>query len=484
VTAPTGPTPARIEFGTDGWRAIIAEDFTFDNVRLCAQAVADYLRGVGLAERGLVVGYDTRFASDRFAEAVAEVAAGNDVPVFLCEAPAPTPVVSYSVLDRQAGGAVVITASHNSGEWNGFKYKPDYAGSASPEVVAELEDRIRVLQRAEHGSVRRLALTEAERQHLVTRFDPAPPYFAQAERLVDVRRLRGAGFTVVADAMHGAGIGYFRRILEGGSTKVIEIRNERNPLFPGMHNPEPIGRNLDALADRVLAEKADVGLATDGDADRIGLMDERGEFINPLDTYGLLLLYLLDVRGQSGPAIRSLTSTAMADRLGKLYGIPVIETPVGFKYIGPKMMEIGAIMGGEESGGFGFGGHIPERDAIIAGLFALDFMAARGRPLSEVLNYVSERAGASFYERVDLTFDPAVRGEILRRVASAEPTTIDGARVVSMSEVDGKKFVLDDGTWLLIRFSGTEPLLRIYTETTSQERVPRIIAEGRRIAGV
>jgi phosphomannomutase len=327
-------------------------------------------------------------------------------------------------------------------------------------------------------------LAEAERRELVTRFDPSPPYFAQVERLVDVGRLRGAGFTVVADAMHGAGIGYFRRILEGGTTKVIEIRNERNPLFPGMHNPEPIGRNLGALAERIRAEGADVGLATDGDADRIGLMDEHGEFITPLDTYGLLLLYLLDLRGQSGPAIRSLTSTAMADRLGKLYGIPVIETPVGFKYIGPKMMEIGAIMGGEESGGFGFAGHIPERDAIVAGLFALDFMAARGRPLSDVLKYVSERAGPSFYERVDLTFDPALRHEILSRVAAAEPATIDGNRVVSTSEVDGKKFVLDDGTWLLIRFSGTEPLLRIYTETTSQERVHRIIADGRRIAGV
>src|SRR5438093_5463293 len=319
------PTPTKIEFGTDGWRAIIAEDFTFRAVRICAQAVADYLHERGLASRGLVVGYDSRFASDRFAEAVAEVAAANDVPVALCSAAAPTPVVSYSVLDRKAGGAVIITASHNPSEWNGFKYKPEYAGSAAPEIVASLEGRIRSIQASNDG-VRSIRLKDAEAQGRVERFDPAPPYLAQIERLMNLKELRDGGFTVVADAMYGAGIRYFRRILEGGSTRVIEMRSERNPLFPGMHNPEPIGRNLDALSQRVLAEHADLGLATDGDSDRIGIVDERGEFVNPLDTYALLLLYLLEVRGQRGPAIRSLTSTAMADRLGKRFGIPVVET--------------------------------------------------------------------------------------------------------------------------------------------------------------
>jgi len=475
--------PARIEFGTDGWRAIIAEDFTFENVRICAQAVAEYLHERDLASRGLVVGYDTRFASERFAEAVAEVAAANDVPVALCSAPAPTPVVSYSVLDRQAGGAVIITASHNPGEWNGFKYKPEYAGSATPEIVESLEERIRQIQKAD-GHLKSIRLMEAEKRGLVQRFDPAPPYLAQVERLVDLKRLREAGFTVVADPMHGAGIGYFKRILEGGATRVIEMRNERNPLFPGMHNPEPIARNLGPLSERVLAEHADLGLATDGDSDRIGIVDERGVFVNPLDTYALLLLYLLEVRGQRGPAIRSLTSTAMADRLGRRFDIPIIETPVGFKYIGPKMMELGAIMGGEESGGFGFAGHIPERDAILAGLFALDLLVHRGRPFSAVLDYLVEVAGPSFYDRADVTFDAADRPRILQRVAEANPSEIDGSHVVSVNETDGKKFALDDGAWLLIRFSGTEPLLRIYTETTSQERVSRIIAVGREIAGV
>jgi alpha-D-glucose phosphate-specific phosphoglucomutase len=474
--------PIKIEFGTDGWRAIIAEEYTFPNVRICAQAVADYLKAQGLAERGLVVGYDTRFGSDRFAAAVAEVAAANGVPVALCAAPAPTPVVSYSVLNRKAGGAVIITASHNPADWNGFKYKPDYAGSAAPEIVADLEDRIRSIQ--QNDTIKTESLTGLERRGVVERFDPAPPYLEQMERLVDVQRLRNAGITVVVDSMHGAGIGYFRRVLEGGSTRVVELRNTINPSFPDMHNPEPIARNLGPLLERIKTEHADVGLATDGDADRIGIVDERGRFVNQLETYALLLLYLLDVRGQRGPAVRSITSTAMADRLGQLYGVDVLETQVGFKYVGPLMMDRGAIMGGEESGGFGFSGHIPERDAILAGLFAVDFMVQRGGPFSGVLNYLVEKVGNWYYDRADVTFNAADRQQILQRVASAEPDTIDGLRVVSMNEIDGKKFALDDGSWLLIRFSGTEPLLRIYTETTSAERVPRIIAAGREIAGV
>ncbi len=474
--------PVKIEFGTDGWRAIIAEDFTFPNVRICAQAVADYLKAQGLAERGLVVGYDTRFGSDRFAAAVAEVAAANGVPVALCAAPAPTPVVSYAVLNRKAGGAVIITASHNPADWNGFKYKPDYAGSAAPEIVADLEDRIRVIQQGD--DVRSEPLADLLTRGTVERFDPAPPYLEQMERLVDVQRLRKAGITVVVDSMHGAGIGYFRRVLEGGATKVIELRNTINPVFPEMHNPEPIARNLAPLLESIKQEHADVGLATDGDADRIGIVDERGRFVNQLETYALLLLYLLDVRGQRGPAVRSITSTAMADRLGQLYGIDVLETQVGFKYVGPLMMERGAIMGGEESGGFGFSGHIPERDAILAGLFAVDFMVHRGGPFSGVLDYLVERVGNWYYDRADVTFKAEDRRRILERVASAEPDTIDGLKVVSMNEIDGKKFALADGSWLLIRFSGTEPLLRIYTETTSADRVARIIAAGREIAGV
>jgi alpha-D-glucose phosphate-specific phosphoglucomutase len=471
-----------ILFGTDGWRALIAEDYTFDNVRLCAQAVADHLRPLDGTRRGVVVAYDTRFGSEHFAEAVAEVVAANGLPVALCSAPCPTPVASYSVVNRGAAGGVIITASHNPAEWNGFKFKPDYGGSASPEVTEKLEARIRELQAS--GGVQRMSLAQAEAEGRVTRFDPAPAYFERLAELIDLDRIRKAGLSIVVDSMHGAGSGYFRRALEGGSTRVIEIRGERNPAFPGMHNPEPIGHNLEPLIARIQAEKADLGLATDGDADRIGIVDERGVFVNQLETYALLLLYLLEIRGRRGAAVRSLTSTSMADRLGARYGIPVYETPVGFKYVGPKMMETDAIFGGEESGGFGFGGHIPERDAIVAGLAAVDLMVSLGRPMSGVLEYLAEKAGPSFYDRWDVTYPAERRAEILGRVAAAAPTEVAGIPVASVNDADGKKFMLSDGSWLLIRFSGTEPLLRIYTEATSPSLVHRILTIGTEIAGV
>jgi phosphomannomutase len=473
--------PTRIEFGTDGWRAIIAEDFTFENVRYCAQAVADYLHHTGQAGDGLVVGYDTRFASDRFAAAVAEVAAANDVPVYLCTRPEPTPVVSYSVLDRKAGGGVVITSSHNPAPYNGFKYKPEYAGSASPEIVAALEERIR--QHQAEGGVRRVALADALKRDRVQMLDARPPYLAQMGRLMDLERMRGSGLRIVHDAMYGAGMGYFQELLSGGRSQVRQVRAEVHPNFPGLHGPEPIPPNTDLLLETVRAERADIGLGTDGDADRIGLADEQGTFINQLEVYALLLLYLLEVRGLRGPAVRSLTSTSMADRLGRRFGIPVFETPVGFKYVGPKMIAEDAIMGGEESGGYGFKGHIPERDAILAGLYLLDLRVQMGKPFSEIVRYLHEVAGPSFYDRDDVHFPADQREAILARVNGAQPGQIAGLRVERIDDMEGRKFYLDDGSWLLVRFSGTEPLVRIYTETTSPERVRQILDYGHEIVG-
>jgi alpha-D-glucose phosphate-specific phosphoglucomutase len=473
--------PSGIKFGTDGWRAIIAEDYTYANVRTCAQAVADYLKEEGKASGGLVVGYDTRFASEGFAAAVAEVAGANGLKVWLSDRPVPTPVVSFSVLHYRAAGGVVITASHNPGTYNGFKYKPDYAGSASPEVIEALEERIEWIHT--NAAVRRQPLEELVQYGRVQYIDPTDAYVQRVNQLVDLSEVRSAGLKVVADAMHGAGAGYFARLLEGGSTRVVGIREERNPAFPGIA-PEPITPNLAALIQAIGDETADVGLATDGDADRIGVVDERGTFINQHQVYALLLLYLLEFRGLRGPAVRSVTSSVMADRLGEIYGVPILETAVGFKYIGPKMTEIAAIMGGEESGGFGFAGHIPERDAIVSGAFLLDLMVKLQRPMSGVIDYLQEKVGSFYYDRVDVHFPDEEREAVLSRVGSSQPTEIDGSKVVGLNTIDGYKFALQDGSWLLIRFSGTEPLLRIYTETTSPDRVPRILAEGRRIAGV
>lgn len=474
---------ATIKFGTDGWRAIIAEDYTFANVRICAQAMAQYLLESGGAHKGIVIGYDTRFASEDFAAAVAEVMAGNGIRAYLCDRAAPTPTISYAILEKKAGGAVVITSSHNPGIWNGFKVKPEYAGSASPEVLAVLENHIATIQSGA-AQVRRMPMREALQQNLVIQFNPAPTYLKHVASLVDIEGLKDAGITVAVDAMYGAGIGYFPALLAGGNTRVIEINNVRNPLFPGMQNPEPIARNLAALTASIAQHQAHVGLATDGDADRIGLMDEHGQFINQLQVYALLLLYLLEVRGQRGPIVKTVTTTAMARKLAKLYDIPVYETPVGFKYVGPKMMETGAIMGGEESGGFGFAGHIPERDGVLAGLFLLDLMIKLRKSPSQLIEYLYSLVGAHYYDRIDIHLAPEQRQAALERVAASKPDKIAGLTVTHIDALDGFRYVLEDGGWLLIRFSGTEPLLRIYTETTDSSRVQAILADGRRLVGL
>jgi phosphomannomutase len=279
-------------------------------------------------------------------------------------------------------------------------------------------------------------------------------------------------------------MGYFPTLLAGGDTRIIEVNNVRNPLFPGMHNPEPIAHNLAALTAGIAQHEAHVGLATDGDADRIGMMDEHGEFINQLQVYALLLLYLLEVRGKRGPIVKTVTTTAMAQKLAKLYDIPVYETPVGFKYVGPKMMETGAIMGGEESGGFGFAGHIPERDGVLAGLFLLDLMIKLQKSPAQLIEYLYSLVGPHYYDRVDAPLLPEERAAALARVESQKPKQIAGLKVTHIDTLDGFRYVLEDGGWLLIRFSGTEPLIRVYTETTRRDKVQAILAEGTKLAGL
>src|SRR3990170_7190331 len=314
-----------IRFGTDGWRAIIADEFTFANVRACAQATARYFAGTGLSSRGIVVGYDTRFASEEFAGAVAEVLAAHGIPVHLCDRAAPTPVVGFGIRRLEAGGGIVITSSHNPALYSGFKVRTNEASAAAPEILAKIEA---LIPEALSGRVERMPLEEAKAKGLVRMFDPRPDYLRHLSQLVEVERLREAGLRVVIDPMHGAGAGYLRELLSGGRTEVAEIRAERNPAFPGMHNPEPIMRNLDATREAVLAHGAQVALATDGDADRIGVMDDRGEFVDQLRTFALLAYYLLEGRGVRGPIVKSVTTTSMVRRLGEVYDVPVHETGV------------------------------------------------------------------------------------------------------------------------------------------------------------
>ena len=471
-----------IKFGTDGWRGIIAQDFTFDNVRYCAQGVSRYLLEQGLAQRGLVVGYDTRFASEDFALAVAEVVAGNGISTYLCQEATPTPVLSYNVLHRQAGGGAMITASHNPAKWNGFKYKPEYAGSASPEIVAALEEHIAAV--STKNAVKSIPWDKALQLGVGKSIDPASPYLDHMARLVDIQGIKDAGLRVVVDPMYGAGAGYFPSLLSGGNMRVQEIHGERNPIFPGMAQPEPVAHNLADLSKALVEQGADVGLALDADADRFGLMDEKGNFINPLQVFALLALYLLEIRGERGALVKSLTATSMVYRLGELFSVPVHETPVGFKYIGPVMGRKNALMGGEESGGFGFRGHIPERDGVLSGLFLLDMMVKTGKRSSELIEYLYSRVGPHYYRRDDVSFDSERRGTVEKRLQEASPDALGGSKVTRRDNVDGLRFILEDGSWAIIRFSGTEPLLRIYAEGGSPDRVDTLISEARSLAGV
>jgi alpha-D-glucose phosphate-specific phosphoglucomutase len=470
-----------IKFGTDGWRGIIAEDFTFDNVRICAQAVAEYLKQDKLDRRGLVIGYDTRFASEDFAAAAAEVMACNDIRVHLCLKPAPTPVVSFAVPATKSAGAIVITASHNPSSWNGFKYKSQDGASAPEKVTSRIEENIASLTRR-GVSVKRLALDKAFKKGVVDYVDPSPVYFEHLSRFVDIEKLRRQKLNIMVDPMYGAGIGYFKAVLEGGNLKVTEINAERNPSFPQIQ-PEPIARNLTKLSRSVVARKADVGLATDGDADRIGIIDERGQFLTQHQVFALLCLYLLDVRGERGAMVRTLTSTMMLSRLGKLFDVPVYETPVGFKYVAPLMMKKDAIIGGEESGGYGFRGHVPERDAILAGLYFLDFMAETKKTPAQLIDYLYSKVGPHYYDRRDFHISVAKRQAIVHRLSSSPPAIVAGSRVTKIDTTDGFRFFLGDESWLLIRFSGTEPLVRIYAEAESIERARELLDEGEKLIG-
>lgn len=470
-----------IKFGTDGWRAVIAKDYTFDNVRLVAQAVAQYLQNSGAGEGPVIVGYDTRFGSERFAEATAEVLAGNGVRTLLTSASTATPAVSLGVIQQECMGGIVITASHNPGEWNGFKYKPDYGGSASPEIIAQIEEQLAGLD--EHG-VKQIPIQQARVDGLVEIRDVRPAYREQLGRLVDLSTLRSRQGSVVYDAMFGAGAADLPTLFEGGSLRLHTINTERNPIFPGIHAPEPIALNLEKLCAAVPAAGARLGIATDGDADRVGIVDENGRFVNQLQVYALLALYLLEVRGLRGPLVKTLSQSHMVDKLGDLYGVPIHETAIGFKYVGPKMDETGAIMGGEESGGFGFKGHIPERDGALAGLYVLDLVAQMERPLSQVIEYLEEKVGRYFYQRVDLRFEATRRQEIERRLRENPPQRLLGKSLARFLTADGYKYVLEDGTWLLIRFSGTEPVMRVYTETDSEEILEPMLDLGRELAGV
>ena len=484
MSAPASAAPP-IVFGTDGWRARIGEEYTFDAVRRCAQGVAEWVIEQGSRAQGVVVGYDRRFASEHFASAAAEVLLAHDIPVLFAAAAIPTQMTSYAVVEWGAACAVMITASHNPWTDNGFKIKSPTGAAADPAILARVEQVI--ASRAGQSPPRR-PFEEAGAAGMVERFDPYPGYEAYLRRTVDLDRLRAADLRVLVDPLYGSGAGWIGRLLAGGRIVVDEIHSERNPWFGGL-NPEPIRPHVDEALTRVRSGSYDLGLLLDGDADRAGAVDEQGVFIHQLQCMGLLMYYMLEHRGERAPVVSTINETSMAFRLGERYGVAVHETPVGFKFVGPKMIETGAMMGGEESGGYGFGMHLPERDGIYADLLLLDLFVrerAAGRPsVSAAVAHLHDLAGPSYYLREDVHTDrasyPALKARLLVELGEHSPETLGGRpvrRTVALDTGDGFKFWVDDGSWLLVRFSGTEPLVRVYTEASSEVLRDALLAEG------
>lgn len=468
-----------IHFGTDGWRGRIGEDYTFDNVRRCAKGFADYLIDKGYRDEWVVVGHDKRFQSEYFAASAAEVLAAAALRVYLTQGATPTPTISYSVIAKKAIGAVNITASHNPATDNGFKVRDPHGGAIDPAGLKEIESRIPPT--SDH--IPCMPEAEAEEKGRIVRFDPCPAYIEQINRLIDLQPIKDAGLNVMVDPMWGNGAGWFPRLLNGGKTRITEIHNSRNPLFPDMLRPEPIPPNIDVGLQTTVDAGADVLIITDGDADRLGVGDEHGQFIDQLRVYALLAYYLLEVRGLRGPIVKTLSTTNMLNKLGQLYHVPVYETGVGFKYVAPKMLETHAMIGGEESGGYAFQGHVPERDGILAGLYLLDMMVKLSRKPSQLLEILFEKVGPHYYDRIDTQFsgDRKSREE---KILTAHPKELGGIKVTGLDTTDGFKFNLADGGWLLIRFSGTEPIIRVYTETTHQDKVQAILKDGLKVAGI
>ena len=470
-----------IRFGTDGWRAVIADDYTFDNVRAVTQATANYLKHRN-SNSGIVIGYDTRFLAGSFASAAAEVMAANGIPVALTSSFVPTPALSFTVLERKAAGGIMITASHNPARWNGFKLKSPEGGTASNDITDEIEADIPTIITSDR--IRHMPLGEAEAKGFVERIDAQSSYLKAIRNLVDIEGIRNAGLSVLIDSMYGSAMGWSAAAIGEGETTVREIRGYRNPTFPGINAPEPIAANLSETIKVITQGDFDIGIATDGDGDRLGIIDEQGRFITQLQTFALLAYYQLAILDRRGVIVRSVTMTRMIDKLAEQFGCEVHETPVGFKHLGPRMVETNALIAGEESGGSAVRGHIPERDAILAGLFMLDFVAKTGLRPSQLLANLTEIVGEHAYDRLDVTIRSEEKAGILERISEAKPKLVAGLPVTDRDTVDGFRFTLEGGWWLLLRFSGTEPLLRIYAEMPSMDQVQQALQDGQELAGV
>lgn len=458
-----------IKFGTDGWRGIIADDFTFDNVRRVGNAMAHYVHKSEDAAKGLVVGYDTRFASQQAAEIISEVLAASGIPVRLSDDYTPTPALSYAVKNLGTAGGVMITSSHNPYNWNGVKYKASYGGSGTPAIMQLIESELDS-PRLERGG------------GSVTVTDFKTPYIAAITKFADLKSIQKAGFKFAIDVMYGAGRGVLKGIFTEQAINHFEIRGELNPLFPGI-NPEPIQPHIAQLQRVVVHANCQAGLATDGDADRIGAVAEDGSFVDSHKCYAVILQWLLKRKQWPGEVVRAFNTTRMLDRIAAKYNRKLHECGIGFKYICDLMLTRDILIGGEESGGIGIRRHLPERDGILNSLLLANIMADEEKPLGKLVEDLQREYGEHHYGRIDLHLKNEVKDEAMRR-AQASPDHIGSFAVTKIETLDGVKFFLDAPTyangaeaWVLVRASGTEPLLRIYCEAASPDLVTQILKE-------
>mgnify|MGYP001497373916 FL=1 len=470
-----------VKFGTDGWRAVISEEFTFANLRLVAQAIADFVLEEDSSDPSVVIGFDTRFLSDRYAAEVACVMAANEIRALLARADTPTPAISYAVANRNATAGVMITASHNPPRYNGVKLKASYGGSASPEQHRRVEGFLENNENAGREP-RLMTLEDAVRADKIVKFDPAWAYYEHLGTLVDLDIIHAGELRVVHDSMYGAGRRTISEMLMRTRTDVLNLRDEMNPGFGGVH-PEPIAKHLSLLASVMQNSNRHAGLATDGDADRIGAVDARGQFVDPHRIFGLILRYLLEKRGLRGRVVRSVSTTRMIDRIAADFGLEVMETPVGFNHISDLMIADNVVMGGEESGGMSIHGHIPEGDGVLMGLLLLEVLAEAHKPLHVMVDELLAAYGPAQYARTDLKLSrPVPKAALTRKLVETAPDIISGVEIEEVRTSDGIKYYLADGSWLLIRPSGTEPVLRVYAEAPNDERVRALLDFGELIA--
>jgi len=461
-----------IKFGTDGWRAIIAEDFTFDNVVVVTKAIAAYIKTEYSSEKPVIIGYDTRFMAEKFAQKAAETLNNYGLNVKISQSDAPTPVIAYNARLLNTAGALMFTASHNPPEYCGIKYIPDYAGPATTDITDIIVDNVKKIQQGQE------LLQIADIKGQTEKFDPKPDYIKAVKSLIDLEKIGKSGIKIIYDPLYSTGRGYVDELLKEAGCEVITIHDWIDPLYGG-GMPEPKEKYLGELKKLVIENPLSVGLSNDGDADRFAVIDEKGNFVTPNEIIVLLLNHLIKNKGAKGSVVKTVAVSRMIDKIAEKYNINVHETAVGFKWIGQVMREEDVIIGGEESGGLSILGHIPEKDGIVADLAVIEAIAFEDKPLYQIIENIKSELGKNYINhRIDLHVQENVKEEILNIFKNNPPKEIGGLKVLRMNNIDGFKFYFDDdNSWMLVRPSGTEPLFRIYFETDTQEKLDIMISD-------